>query len=283
MQQLNPESLPRRQTDPFWIQDYFLGTGHNETTRNATATFVKRKGSHYLVTCQHVLEAVAIPNTAPGAKHPTMALIIDRAVLNFSGFTPQGLMLSVRSSGPTREHRQTDIALARLDGSYWDLLSETKNKTAIDLDSWREPNWSDVRYCLVVGYPDESKKSVWNAVSGKVSTSLLNVVVELRTSVDCDTTELFMFSELSDSHDHTFSGMSGGAVYAIEGSEQCEVDDEKLVPVGIVYEGIPGTRESTERNGDSAAAGIFAEQDISFRALRLTPDSFDYWLEKIGI
>ena len=77
--------------------------------------------------------------------------------------------------------------------------------------------------------------------------------------------------------------MSGGAVYAIEGSEQCELDDEKLVPVGIVYEGIPSTRESTERIGDSAAAGIFTEQDISFRALRLTPDSFDNWLEKSGI
>ena len=283
MQQLEPESRPRRQTALLWIQDYFLGTGHNETTRNATATFVKRKGSHYLVTCRHVLEAVANSNTAPEAKHPTMALLIDRTVLNLSCFTPQGLMLSVRSPEPTRQHRQADIALARLDGSYWDLLSRTKNQTAIDLDSWREPNWSDVRYCLAVGYPDESKKFLRNTVSGKVSTPFLNVVVELQTSVDRDTTDLLMFSELSNSHDYTFSGMSGGAVYAIEGSEQCEVDDEKLVPVGIVYEGILGTRESTERNGDNAAAGIFTEQDISFCALRLTPDSFDNWLEKSGI
>lgn len=281
MQQYEPQSRPRRQTEPLWIQDYFLGTGHNETTRNATATFVKRNDRHYVVTCRHVVEAVANPNTAPGARLPTMALLIDRTVLNLSYFTPQGLLMpSVRSPESTWQHRQADIALARLDSCHWDMLSRIKNKTAIELDSWQEPNWSDVRCCLAVGYPEENKKSVRIAGSEKVSTPFLNAVVELRTSVDRDTTDFLMFSELSNSHDHTFSGMSGGPVYAIEGSEQ---DDEKLVPIGIIYEGIPSTRESTERNDDNAAAGIRTEKDIAFRALRLTPDSFDNWLEKSGI
>ena len=34
-----PESLPRRQTDPLWIQHHFLATGHGESTPNATATY----------------------------------------------------------------------------------------------------------------------------------------------------------------------------------------------------------------------------------------------------
>ena len=163
------------------------------------------------------------------------------------------------------------------------MLSRIKKKTAIDLDSWQEPNWSDVRYCLAVGYPDESKKFLRNAGSGKVSTPFLKVVVELQTSVNRETTDLSMFSELSNSYGHTFSGMSGGAVYAIEGSEQYEVDDKKLVPIGIVYEGVLGTKESTERNSDNAATGIFAERHISFYALSLTPDSFDNWLQNSGI
>jgi hypothetical protein len=36
--------LARSQTDPLWLQDHFLGTGHDVTTRNGTASFVSFKG-----------------------------------------------------------------------------------------------------------------------------------------------------------------------------------------------------------------------------------------------
>jgi hypothetical protein len=38
------ESLPRRNSDPIWLQDYFVHTGHDADTRSGTSTFVKRKG-----------------------------------------------------------------------------------------------------------------------------------------------------------------------------------------------------------------------------------------------
>src|SRR5262249_17426220 len=91
------ESLPRRPTNPAWLQDYFLATGHAQTTRNATFTVIKRRGHHYAVTCGHVLSALAGPSAVPGAWHPTLALHVGRAVLNLSHFTAEGLSLSTRA------------------------------------------------------------------------------------------------------------------------------------------------------------------------------------------
>lgn len=68
-----PNRLPQKQTDPLWIQDHFLTSGHDENTPSATATFVKRKGCHYLVTCRHVLEIVRRRRTAGGERQLTMA------------------------------------------------------------------------------------------------------------------------------------------------------------------------------------------------------------------
>ena len=79
-----------------------------------------------------------------------------------------------------------------------------------------------------------------------------------------------------------FSGMSGGAVYAIEASERHEVEDDELFPVGIVYEGSPSTHRMREQEGEQAAAAIFSDRDIFVRALKLTPDIFDDWLERSG-
>lgn len=156
MCQPKPESLPRRQTDPAWLQDHFLCTGHDETTRSGTFTFVKRHGHHYAVTCRHIMEAVADLKMVPAAKNPTMALHIDNVVLNRSYFTAQGLMLGVHTPHAETE-REIDIAIAPLNG-HWHLLTSHKNKVAIDLDEWREPDWIAVKYCLAAGYPDERKK-----------------------------------------------------------------------------------------------------------------------------
>ena len=164
-----PESLPRRQTDPLWIQDHFLAGGHDENTPNATATFVKRKGRHYLVTCRHVLEIVSKRRTAGGERQLTMALEIDGTVLNLSRVSAQGVVLNVRTPEARMHSERADIALAPLDESNWKRLSERKNKEAIDLDSWREPNWSVVRHCLAVGYENEGKEadSQWRFREGR--------------------------------------------------------------------------------------------------------------------
>lgn len=49
-------SLLRRQTDPVWLQDHFMFTGHDENTESASGTFVKFRGRTYLCMCRHVFE-----------------------------------------------------------------------------------------------------------------------------------------------------------------------------------------------------------------------------------
>jgi len=59
------ESLPGRNSDPIWLQDYFVHTGHDADTRSGTATFVRRKGIHYVYTCRHIMEGIKDPKWCP--------------------------------------------------------------------------------------------------------------------------------------------------------------------------------------------------------------------------
>jgi len=279
-----PDSLPRRQTDPLWIQDHFLTSGHDENTPNATATFVKRKGRHYLVTCRHVLEIVCKRRTDGGERQLTMALQIDGIALNLSRVSEEGVVLSVRALEARMHSERADIALAPLDESYWNRLSERKNKEAVDLDSWREPDWSVVRHCLAVGYGNERKEAVRSGGPEKVAARMLETTAELASPVARrDTTRFVLSSTLPSSHGYGFSGMSGGAVYAIEESDAGMADDESLVPVGIVYEGFPGSTRQSGSNEEGSMGTIFNDRDILIRAMTLTPDTFDDWLHGCGL
>ena len=276
-------SLARRQTDPLWIQSHFLITGHDENTPNATATFVKRRGHHYMVTCRHVLESVTRRRDAGGETQLTLALRLDRHQLNLSSVGPKGVVLSVRSPGADLHSRPADVALASLEPSYWELLSSRKSKTAIDLDSWQAPEWSTVRKCLAVGYENEGKTTIQSEGSEKVATRLLNVVADVCSIPAADTTGFELMSELDRVHGFAFSGMSGGPVYAIEGSDRTVFEDDELVPVGIVYEGFPATHRAREPGVEGADRSIFSERDVFVRARMLTPAIFDDWLERCGM
>ncbi len=277
------DSLARRQTDPLWIHDYFLATGYDETTPNATATFVKQCGQHYMVTCGHVVQSVRQLREKDVERHLTMALHVDRCVLNLSSFGPEGLELSVRTPDAELHSRPVDVALASLDPSFWEILSSQKSKTAIDLDSWQEPDWSVVRYCLAVGYENEGKTAIRSESSEMVVTRLLNVVAGVCSTPADDTTGFELMSELDRAHGYAFSGMSGGAVYAIKGSDRTEVEDAELFPVGIAYEGYPGTNQTRETVAEDTGRSFFSERDVFIRALMLTPRIFDDWLERCGM
>ena len=235
-----------------------------------------------MVTCRHILDSVANLGNTSEARHPTIALQIDKIVLNLSYFDRKGIKLGVQAPEPEMRSPEVDIVLGCIDGSYWHLLSDKKNKVAIDLDSWREPNWNDVTYCRAVGYQNEDKKIIPSDGASMVAAPLLNVVAELSSIVRSDTTVFSMSSKLSCSHNYSFSGMSGGAVYAIEGSEKREVQDEKLFPVGIVSEGFPSTKQAIDRNNEEATSAFLTQRDILIRVITLTPDIFDVWLEKSG-
>lgn len=146
MSEKAPESLPRRQTDPLWLQHPYLAKGHDATTRNATATFICRKGRHFMETCRHVLEKVAEARTGSPRQRLSMALYVGRTILRMSYASPEGIEFSVRTPGGEYEAGQADIALAPLARWHWKLLRDEMGKVAIDLDSWREPDWSAVRY-----------------------------------------------------------------------------------------------------------------------------------------
>jgi hypothetical protein len=75
---------------------------------------------------------------------------------------------------------------------------------------------------------------------------------------------------LEKPHGYYFSGISGGTLYAVE--------EEILVPVGIVFEGYPSTKKQAEARANSTA--FLDEHDIFIRALTLTPEIFEEWLRR---
>ena len=239
-----------------------------------------------MVTCRHVLEAVTKPETVPGAPLPTMALEVGRVVLNLSFLTREGIQSTVRAPTPKMQSTPDDIALAKLSDFHWELLSSQKNKVAIDLDSWREPNWSDVESCLTVGYADEHKeKTTLEDGSEKIATRFLNVVTKLDTTLELNEPKFSLYNRLDDPSASGFSGISGGPVYAIEESKIKDAprfpigEDEALFPIGIVFEGFPSTIEPAERSRESTTQGFLNKQDILLRVLTLTPEIFDKWLK----
>lgn len=281
--QSKPESLLRRHTDPAWLQDHFLGTGHDEKTRSATFTFVKRRGRHYAVTCRHIKDAVTDPKMVPGARNPTVALHLDRAVLNLSYFTARGLALGVRTPHAEDKKEEIDVAIAPLDGSYWQLLSGKKNKIAIDLDDWREPDWPTVKWCLAAGYPDEHKKAVIEEGTDKVANQLVTVVAEVSSRLGRAERLIALSSTLAEPHGYYFSGMSGGPLYAIEGPQERTAEDDELLPVGLIFEGFPSSGKPAATGGRDVTSAFLTDNDLFFRALTLTPEFFDEWLLKAGL
>lgn len=179
------QSLQRRQTDPAWLQDHFLETGHTEATSSATFTFIKRKERVYAVTCGHVLDALADEQSMPKARNPTLALHLNRGPLNLSYFVAQG-QIAHAISAPELEgsRREVDVAIALLSESYWSLLTTRKNKVAINLDSWREPAWEMVKYCVAVGYPGELKFNSREDDQDMVAAPFLRAIAKVASPLD---------------------------------------------------------------------------------------------------
>jgi hypothetical protein len=90
------ESLPRRNSDPIWLQDFYALTGHDAKTRSGTATFVKRQDVHYVCTCRHIMQSIKNPEMVPNALYPTLALTIDNTHINLSRVTANGAELLMR-------------------------------------------------------------------------------------------------------------------------------------------------------------------------------------------
>jgi len=277
-----PESLPRRNSDPLWLQDFFVHTGHDANTRSGTSTFVKRMGICYLCTCRHIMESIKDPRVVPNASFPTLALAIDRTFINLARMTARGPELIMRAPGAQTEHAESDIAIAPLDTQTWHLLTTKKNKTAIDLDRWREPDWPKVRFGLAFGYPDEHKKNVSANSIDQVANQLVAVVAEVASTPGSTNHTITLNSALANPHSWYFSGLSGGPLYVVEGFEERQVEDDELFPVGIVFEGYPSSGRGDAMESRDAACAFLTDKDLFIRALALTPAIFDEWIRDCG-
>lgn len=269
------ESLPRRQTDPLWLHDYLLGTGVDADTPSATGTFIKRKDRIYVCTCRHVIEALSNPQKMGAATAPTISLRVGPGFLNLSHLTASGVNLTFRSP----QDPSIDIAITPLSNSYWGLLTERKNKAAIDLDNWREPNWPDVKWGIAAGYPDEHKTRRTSGDIEQIANQLINAIAEVASTLPPKNGIITLSSRLDNSHSWYFSGLSGGPLYLVDGQELGEVEDGDLLPAGIVFQGFPSSaRPDVPGRERDPSEAFLDDKDLFIRALELNPNRFDEWL-----
>lgn len=255
--------LCRRYTDPLFLQDHFLGSGHDHGTHNGTSTFVKYRGHHYVCTCRHVADSLgdkAIVGTE--TKHPTAALMVGRVVINLSFFTEDGLQSALRAPSVDNEYK-IDVCIAVIE-SHWKFLQERKEKVAIDLDQWIEPPWQEIGMCAAAGYADEHKTTQGD----HVSTPMPLVTAELQSRLSADAREFTLNSTLKEPHGIYFSGMSGGPILGMYG-------EGAYTPIGLIFEGYPSSKDAPQ--------SIFAgPNDLFVRGLLLTPERFGEWLRALS-
>jgi hypothetical protein len=210
------KALARSQTDPLYLQDHFLFSGHDKNTRNATATFVQFEGKQYVVTCRHVVEVVKKrKGRDPRERYPTLALVVGRAIINLSLFTAEGMQYSLRTPEPDEGEEPLDLAIADI-SSRWKLLVEGKGKTTIDLDNWREPRWARAEMMLAAGYPDEHKESFPVDQEVMVGSPFVTVAARKKGEIGRNRRFAEMHSRLDEPHGYYFSGMSGGPIYVVQ-------------------------------------------------------------------
>lgn len=250
-----------KHSDPLYLSPQFLQGGHTSFKANGTATYVRYQGGVYCVTCAHIYEE----QFRVGAPLWLTLHGNNKVVWNLGHYTADGYrsnFVSLRSRDP----RGPDIAIMQMS----DLLIEKqlldRGKAPIDLDVWEEPDWSVLRTPVAFGFPTEHKSDS----DQHVRAPFLGVVAELARKISPSDETFLMASSLSEPNRFFFSGMSGGAVYAIADSEQ-----HPLTAIGIVFEGSPGSSaEWAARDSQS----FMSRDDVQLRSQTMTPEIFGGWL-----
>jgi hypothetical protein len=150
-----PEVLERWKTEaaancaPLYIQDAFLFDGHDASTKNATATFVKFKDSYYACTCRHAVEIVRKRRETGRSPFPTLALGLRSGFINLSFISTDGLRDAISIVKPGESESYLDLAIADV-SQHWATLSKEWGNRAIEIDreNWHEPRWGP---CQAVG------------------------------------------------------------------------------------------------------------------------------------
>lgn len=226
--------------------------------QNATMTLIRRRGRLFGVTCKHVnveLRSEREVDQAPKLK--TGQLLSGNLIINLSSWTSEGLKsLMLHTSDDAGA--DPDIAICDLTNLEW--FFKEKGKKPIELDSWEEPKWSELYDGIAAGFPTEHKYFCGDTL--KMSETCVVAGIESLFSHNDET--FVLTSSLKQPHKMTFSGMSGGPIFAMK-------DEHQAIPVGILFQGDPSTSHRNE--------GLFAgPRDILIRAMTLTPERFEKWL-----
>lgn len=247
------QEIARASCDPLWIQHRYLGTGHDDTIDNGTATFIRFKNRYFICTCRHVA-AAARDDFVP-------ALMVNQHVMNIASVHPDKVFRH-----NFRSPDSYDIAIAPMTDTLFGFIQRHKGKVAINLDTWEAPEWPTEGTLAAVGYLNEHKYRQ----ADKIATPMNFVAAELASSIGPQLPTFTLSSILDQAHGLFFSGMSGGPVFIA-------VSEDTLVAVGIIFEGGP----SSGRHKDSQSS--IGPTDIFIRAHTLTPTIFERWLAAVGL
>jgi hypothetical protein len=254
-----------KHSDPLYLSKPWLQGGHTSQKANGTITYVQYGGDVYGVTCAHIYDQQF-------AVEPNLWLTIHgkkRYIYQLGGFTADGYRSSLRPLRKPEEREGPDIAILRLDDAFKEIHLTRRGKAAINLDTWSEPAWNELKCPVAFGYPTEHKTDTEEFLQAPFAA----VVAELTRPISPESESFLMASSLEKENSFYFSGMSGGAVYAVSDS------DPLITFVGIVFEGVPGSSKEWEsRSTDS----FYTKNDIQIRAHTVTPTIFGTWLAMAG-
>lgn len=246
-------------SEPLFLSPPWMGGGHTTEKANGTITYISHKGGLYGVTCAHIYDYQFLSN-------PPKWLTVhgqNRVIYQFGYFDQSGyksMFRSLRSS----DARGPDIAIIKLDEAYASIHMQSKGKAPIDLDSWVEPNWAELKFPVAFGYPTEHKTES----NGLLQAPLIGVIAELTRPIGPNDESFLMASSLKQENNYYLSGMSGGPVF-------CHFSDELPSVVGVVFEGSPGSSIEWKNRTEEA---FYTREDVQIRAHKLTPDIFHNWL-----
>jgi hypothetical protein len=256
----------QRNCAPLYILDRFLRDGCDASTRNATATFLHFKDQYYACTCRHVVEIARNRRSGGYSPFAGLALGYKQGFEPLSFFTALQDATRVVPAADGEEYLNLAIADITL---IWPRFSADWGSRAIEMDPdrWHEPRWARADMLAAAGWPETGKR---NATDDKgmpvVNTTMAFAVANLKGGLSRSDRIVMMESRLDAPHGWFFSGISGGPIYIIQ--------DNKLVPVGLLYDGWP------QQKGDEHEK--YNECDIVIRGVVLTPEHLERWLKAAG-
>ena len=254
---------------PLYIMDAHLIEGYDESTRNGTATFVQLGGRYYACACRHMVEITQKRRESGRSKFATLALGYKQGFERLSFFTAEGLNDAVRAVPAGVNEEFLDLAIADIT-SFWDRFSSEWGSVAIEMDEdrWHEPRWARAELLAAAGWPEMGKRNV-TTDDGRdiVRGTLMYTVAQVKGGLSRTDRVAMMESRLEQPHNWYFSGMSGGPMYVLQ--------DEKIIPVALLYDGWPQKLGDTHEKYD--------EHWIAIRGAVLTPSNFARWLNAAGL